>query len=751
MCQGCGLSSCPQVKSADLHCQECDLNLCNDCYCEGHSTGRKQEHSTQPLQAQTTGSMPLVNLTTEVSSGAPRRNSNKKANLTGDCESESNEEKGLNETRECSKNKNNEVQASVSSKAKKKNKSKKRPCITSDATVNRTGKSNGFVVGSGSAPTSDEASDTDLPIKILPDVAQMSLDPSEDFLTCDFDHVNGKTASASSSPRSSSSSSSKANNNELLNQRASDSSSHLLDHISLSPPPSPPPSSSPAFEGLTSTSEKSFLVLDEFERMQVNSSKEFAQKLQTDCDALVKVVSIFGNTGEGKSHTFNHTFFGGAEVFKTSPAQSSCTIGIWAAYDPNFKIICIDTEGLLGVSENNNRRTRLLLKVLAISDIVIYRTRAERLHNDLFTFLGDASRAYGHHFSTELRAASRRGGLSYSISDLGPVVVVFHETLHTEILRRDSEKSPEDELRRRFQTLNLSTESYSAFHYIGTRTKNGSTNFKGLHEAMRMHIENTTVRSPRAVSVVFDALKHLNEKFSGDIEKTIPSTFPDEYFTCSAQCKSCNARCNLSMNHSLDKTGHKNHVKCKFQYQFNNQVFFCKACFDRGDEVLVTPKTSSCGDTTIMGAVKYAWYGYLLECSRCGVIYRSRQYWFGNSDPFEVVRTEILHVWPGEMNVFQSSQNAAQKVLDSIQYLASSASSISAKPTRQISSWVADKINPPYWVPNADITVSFFPFSFSFFFFFFSLSSLTNSLSLSPSLSLAHSALQKLRRTFRGN
>ena len=155
--------------------------------------------------------------------------------------------------------------------------------------------------------------------------------------------------------------------------------------------------------------------------------------------------------------------------------------------------------------------------------------------------------------------------------------------------------------------------------------------------------------------LVFFLLQHLNEKFSGDIEKTIPSTFPDEYFTCSAQCKSCNARCTLSMNHSIDKTGHKNHVKCKFQYQYNNQVFFCKACFDRGDEVMVTPKTSSCSDTTIMGAVKYAWYGYVLECSRCGVIYRSRQYWFGNSDPFEVVRTEILHVWPGVSNLFMGS------------------------------------------------------------------------------------------------
>ncbi len=34
----------------------------------------------------------------------------------------------------------------------------------------------------------------------------------------------------------------------------------------------------------------------------------------------------------------------------------------------------------------------LNVKVLAVSDVVVYRTRAERLHNDLFYFLGDASK-----------------------------------------------------------------------------------------------------------------------------------------------------------------------------------------------------------------------------------------------------------------------------------------------------------------------------------------------------------------------
>ena len=134
----------------------------------------------------------------------------------------------------------------------------------------------------------------------------------------------------------------------------------------------------------------------------------------------LKVVSVFGNTGDGKSYTLNHTFYSGREVFKTSASQLSCTVGVWAAYDPVNHTVILDTEGLLGMSKNQNQRTRLLLKVLAISDVVIYRTRAERLHTDMFTFLGDASM---HTWSISLRNSelwrSAAGWMSHFVA-LGP-------------------------------------------------------------------------------------------------------------------------------------------------------------------------------------------------------------------------------------------------------------------------------------------------------------------------------------------
>lgn len=97
---------------------------------------------------------------------------------------------------------------------------------------------------------------------------------------------------------------------------------------------------------------------------QVSSDEQFLRRLNCDTSIRVKVVSVFGNTGDGKSHTLNHTFFNGVEVFHTSSQQDACTLGVWAAFDPHLKVICLDTEGLLGSTSHENQRTRLLLKVI---------------------------------------------------------------------------------------------------------------------------------------------------------------------------------------------------------------------------------------------------------------------------------------------------------------------------------------------------------------------------------------------------
>lgn len=146
---------------------------------------------------------------------------------------------------------------------------------------------------------------------------------------------------------------------------------------------------------------------------------------------------------------------------------------------------------------------------------------------------------------------------------------------------------------------------------------------------------------------------------------------------------------------------------------------------------------------------------YVIECPNCGVIYRSRQYWYGNQDPVDtVVRTEIQHVWPGvretscfvyisdldyipfvkfnntakELLLFvtiylvisrknclcflqsngflKDNSNAAQRLLDGVNLVAQSVSELSVKPAKAVTSWLTDQIAPAYWKPNSLILVS---------------------------------------------
>ncbi|KAK3773525.1 hypothetical protein RRG08_022238 [Elysia crispata] len=448
---------------------------------------------------------------------------------------------------------------------------------------------------------------------------------------------------------------------------------------------------------------RSFLLIDDQEMLQVTDQDEFVEKLGCDRHDVFKVISIFGNTGDGKSHTLNHIFFGGKETFKTSVSQSSCTLGVWCALDPRYKTVVIDTEGLLGSSSNENQRLRLLLKVLAVSDIVIYRTRAERLHNDMFVFLSNASKAYCKHFMHELKSASEKFGIAES--SLGPVLVVFQETTHTEVLKSREDRSEHGILRDMFYSSGNPVDAFRSILYVGLQTVTPPTDFAPLQDCVINQLKDKSVRASRRPEIIFRSLKALNDKFSQEIEAPQLNTFPDQYFTCTSRCLACNARCELSMNHDIDQEPHDagRGKLCEYQSQYGNKVFMCKTCLKNKKQVIVVPKTSSSADSSWFGLTKYIWSGYVYECPNCGVIYRSREHWYGNEEEDKVLHVEFRHVWPQGPSCLDNTHNAARKVLEGFHYVADTISSVGAKPTKYLAEWTADQINPSYWVPNSEI------------------------------------------------
>ncbi|XP_014482879.1 PREDICTED: zinc finger FYVE domain-containing protein 1-like [Dinoponera quadriceps] len=452
---------------------------------------------------------------------------------------------------------------------------------------------------------------------------------------------------------------------------------------------------------------KSFLLLDAQEKLMVSNAKEFLQKLHcVDQDAKVKVVSIFGNTGDGKSHTMNQTFFRGKEIFKTSNEQDCCTLGVWAAFDPELNVICLDTEGLQGVTNCENERMRLLLKVLAVSDIVIYRIQSERLNRDLFTFLGTASHAYCHHFKAALQAVGQEDSAMNSISSivsskLGPSIIVLHETRHTRPLTNNEPETAEDILKARFKQMKLEIAAFSSLKYVGLQTMNNVTDYKQLRSAIKAEVSNTVVRLARKPHLVYNALKMLNRKFSGETESSTNILFPNQYFTCPIKCLSCGNRCENSVGHIREGKPHNINARCRYQRQFENMVYICRKCYKNGNEVEVS-KTEQ-DEESWYGLAVSAWTGYTIECPNCGEVYKSRQYWYGNRNPEEVaIRKKITHVWNTSSHAV-ASNNTAQRVIDGVSYITEAVANVSLQPTKALTAWVADQVAPAYWRPNHEI------------------------------------------------
>lgn len=68
--------------------------------------------------------------------------------------------------------------------------------------------------------------------------------------------------------------------------------------------------------------------------------------------------------------------------------------------------------------------------------MVIYRVKGERLQDDMFNFLGSASKSYIKHFQKALSTVCNGSIDSTKSSDSvqGPTLCIFHETRNTEPL-----------------------------------------------------------------------------------------------------------------------------------------------------------------------------------------------------------------------------------------------------------------------------------------------------------------------------
>jgi zinc finger FYVE domain-containing protein 1 len=125
-------------------------------------------------------------------------------------------------------------------------------------------------------------------------------------------------------------------------------------------------------------------------------------------------------------------------------------------------------------------------------------------------------------------------------------------------------------------------------------------------------------------------------------------------------------KCNLASNHQKENIPHHCNEHCSYNKELDNEIMKCVRCDQEGRNTVVYGKLIATNDGLAEGIVKYVWAGSVIECPKHGEIYRSRRYWYGNSEPKTVTRVEIIHVWPGDDAIRLPSDVTPRKVVQAI-------------------------------------------------------------------------------------
>ncbi len=127
-------------------------------------------------------------------------------------------------------------------------------------------------------------------------------------------------------------------------------------------------------------------------------------------------------------------------------------------------------------------------------------------------------------------------------------------------------------------------------------------------------------------------------------------------------------KCILTSNHEKENIPHRCEGQCSYNKELDNEVWKCLQCHREGRDMIIYGKLITKGDSLVQGLLKYVWSGFVIECPHHGEIYRSRKHWYGNNEPKDVTRIEIIHVWPGDDSSRLASDVTPRKFMELIVY-----------------------------------------------------------------------------------
>jgi hypothetical protein len=317
-----------------------------------------------------------------------------------------------------------------------------------------------------------------------------------------------------------------------------------------------------------------------------------------------------------------------------------------------------------------------LLKIIALSDVVIYLSAGKSINQNDVNLLTELSTKYLKTISNDLDKialldeANFDRRIAAQARNAGPALVIYHRRPNNEV-----DKLSDEQFQNLFDSKLPTFQNGGCFRnvlYTETVNVDFARDYTDLFEAPLARLVAHEIRSsysmrkrkqPREILALTTKLCGIYK--DDDAPYIDLAKFWYEQYTCPQTCLSCESGCQEGFNHQVcavcqtkkcpivehhvGNYSHRSAKPCKKHAGVDNVVHMCKLCQDQGNgrrEVKVRFYDDDYTDYLGLPYLRRLWLGDRYYCNEHGHIGESHV-WFGlfKNDTSGFIYDEIMHKW----------------------------------------------------------------------------------------------------------
>jgi hypothetical protein len=313
------------------------------------------------------------------------------------------------------------------------------------------------------------------------------------------------------------------------------------------------------------------------------------------------------------------------------------------------------------------------LKIVAISDVVVYLSAGKSINQNDVNLLTELSTKYLKTVSNDMDKLLLNTGdkvdpkIIERAKNAGPSLIIYHRRANDEI-----DKLSDDQFQNLFNSKLPTYQNGGCFRsilYSETLHVDLARDYNDLFDSPLARTIAHEIRSSYSMrkrkhpKEILEITSKLCDIYSDDAPYIDLARYWYERYTCNARCLICNSRCREGYNHQICvecrtkcsivehhacNFSHESHKPCKKHAQYSNVQHMCKLCLEQGigrRKATIRNFDDSITDYIGLPYLKRLWRGDSYYCNEHGHIGTSHTYIFIPNNTSNIIYDEITHQW----------------------------------------------------------------------------------------------------------